>query len=372
MDAIRKVVTCEVKEVAERTLEFTGSTEALDRDGEVILAKGWELANYKKNPVFLWAHNYMEPPIGRAIEVRKGDGALQFQIEFADRETYEKADTIHRLYQGGFLKAVSVGFIPHEWEDGDGVESPRRTYKKQELLELSAVSVPSNPEALVGARESGIITVKEFKSLTEPEEKPYENEHACRLRNPDDFQADSFRRTQREHEGKKYSIIMGRLKGETTMTEQAYRYPKDTWGAGEARSHCKTHDGTFEAARQESLEVPEIKERHEAKLSQAQIKDELDYAKMLIAEGNLSENTLSAAWDIIRMLLRFPGGDIPVDIIMGFKAEVGIKNWERLKQIQQLFQAILDATELKEPKSESWDCKEVAQLIAEQIRESWR
>ena len=80
---------------------------------------------------------------------------------------------------------------------------------------------------------------------------PYPNEHACRLREPDDFQANSFRRMSRTHEGKKYSVIIGRLKGETSTTEQAYRYNKDTWTASEARSHCDDHDGTFEAASEE-------------------------------------------------------------------------------------------------------------------------
>lgn len=78
--------------------------------------------------------------------------------------------------------------------------------------------------------------------------KPYPNEHACRKRDPGDFKPDSFRRVQRTSGGKRYSIIMGRLKGETTMTEQAYRYPKKTWSESVARSHCKDHDGRFEAA----------------------------------------------------------------------------------------------------------------------------
>ena len=77
---------------------------------------------------------------------------------------------------------------------------------------------------------------------------PYENEHACRLKEPGLFQDDSFRRTKRNSNGKEYSIIMGKLKGETTMTEQAYRYGKDTWTAAEARGHCKSHKGSFEAA----------------------------------------------------------------------------------------------------------------------------
>ena len=82
-------------------------------------------------------------------------------------------------------------------------------------------------------------------------EKPYPNFHACRLQNPDDFQRDSMRTVSRRHDGKEYSIIMGRLKGETTMTEQAYRYAKNTWSASEARSHCSSHDGSFEAASNE-------------------------------------------------------------------------------------------------------------------------
>jgi len=83
---------------------------------------------------------------------------------------------------------------------------------------------------------------------------PYPNEHACRLRDPGAFQEGRFRRTQRKTNGKTYDIIMGRLKGSDTMTEQAYRYNKKTWTAAEARAHCKAHDGRFEAASEEAQE----------------------------------------------------------------------------------------------------------------------
>lgn len=85
---------------------------------------------------------------------------------------------------------------------------------------------------------------------------PYENEHACRLRDPGKFQADSFRRTSRKSDGKTYDVIMGKLEGEDSMTEQAYRYPKDAWDADEARSHCESHDGiSFEPAVEEKQDV---------------------------------------------------------------------------------------------------------------------
>ena len=107
----RKVISAEVKEVKskERTLVFIGSTEVRDRMGDIIEADGWNLKDYKKNPVFLWAHNYHDLPIGKATRVWvSADKQLKFQIEFADKETYEFADTVYRLYKGGFLNAVSV------------------------------------------------------------------------------------------------------------------------------------------------------------------------------------------------------------------------------------------------------------------------
>ena len=101
------------------------------------------------------------------------------------------------------------------------------------------------------------LTAEEFKALYEGGQKvdddyvmkPYPNEHSCRLRDPGDFQKGSFRSYERDHNGKKYRVIAGRLKGKTTMTEQAFRYPKDTWTASDAKAHCKDHNGiAFEPA----------------------------------------------------------------------------------------------------------------------------
>jgi len=81
--------------------------------------------------------------------------------------------------------------------------------------------------------------------------KPYLNEHACRLREPSDFQEDSFKRMTRESGGKEYSIVLARLKGKETLTEQAYRYNIDTWPESQAKEHCQKHKGSFEPAKEE-------------------------------------------------------------------------------------------------------------------------
>lgn len=79
---------------------------------------------------------------------------------------------------------------------------------------------------------------------------PYPNEHACRLRDPDDFQGDSFVRVGRETEGgKPYDVIRGDLVSDGTTQDQSHRYPTENWSEADARQHCQEHDGIkFEPA----------------------------------------------------------------------------------------------------------------------------
>ncbi len=149
-ETIYKVLDdCEIKKLEDRIYEFTASTSTQDRDGEVIDAQGWDLKNFKKNPVIMYAHDYRSLPIGKAPRVWiSADGKLKNTVEFPPEGTYEFADIVERLVDTGYLKTESVGFIPKKWEDGDGEKAPKRTYTKQELLEISLVPVPSNPDAL--------------------------------------------------------------------------------------------------------------------------------------------------------------------------------------------------------------------------------
>lgn len=159
-----------------RTIEFVASTEAVDRYGDVIRVAGWKLQNYLKNPVFLWGHRSGEPPIGKCVDLKieSNPPALVQTIEFASAATYPFADTVFQLYREGFMRAVSVGFMPLEMApipDG-GME-----FLSQELLELSAVPIPANQEAL--ARCKGLFPEADLAAVftgrqepTEPPEPP--------------------------------------------------------------------------------------------------------------------------------------------------------------------------------------------------------
>ena len=68
---------------------------------------------------------------------------------------------------------------------------------------------------------------------------PFPNEHSARVKNPDDFSQDSFRRQEIE-DG--INIIIGQLKGETSMITQSYRFSKDKFTEKQAKAWLKEHD----------------------------------------------------------------------------------------------------------------------------------
>ena len=159
-------------QVASSTLDFITSSETLDRYDEIISAAGWNLDNYRRNPVFQNAHQYGDIifTLGKALvtEVRMaGAQRVLFQrIEFATGVN-PMARIAYGLYKGKFLNAVSVGFVPLRWETGGADSSFRRKYLEQELLEVSAVGIPANPEALQLGLKAGAIQKADLRDLLE-------------------------------------------------------------------------------------------------------------------------------------------------------------------------------------------------------------
>ena len=187
MDKMFKVFESELKaiDVESRTITALISTATKDRMGEVLLPGGADIRQFNKNPVVLFAHNYSEPPIGRALWTKKTKEGILSKVEFAKTQF---AEEIFQLYKDGFMRAFSVGFIPKKWDDGeiagkdcDNDKKPRRTYTEWEMVEYSAVPVPANPDALALALQKGMIKSevlkKEFNIVEEVvEEKKAEEE----------------------------------------------------------------------------------------------------------------------------------------------------------------------------------------------------
>lgn len=125
------------------------SDETLDRDMERFDTSGWELKEYRKNPVVLWAHDQKKPAIGKVINPRAKDGQLKGQIQFSSEDVDPFAHMIHMKVKEGIISAGSVGYKPLKIELVEDEKDPcRLIYRKQELREFSICNIPANPNAL--------------------------------------------------------------------------------------------------------------------------------------------------------------------------------------------------------------------------------
>lgn len=157
----RRIITASSTRYAEdggaTTTTFLASTGGEARDGHVIDQRGWQLDEYRANPVVLWAHDGSQPPIGRAVRAEVvGDG---LEIEVAWDEGTDLGRTVARQYREGYLHAVSVGWQPLQATPRRALDPAHPAYSAQGgllfersvLLELSAVPVGADPMALARA-----------------------------------------------------------------------------------------------------------------------------------------------------------------------------------------------------------------------------
>lgn len=142
-------------------------TGTVDRDGEVIVPKGVDLSEFRKNPVVLFGHDRGSPPIGKAewIKYKKALDAIVAKVSFADTEMGKE---IFSLFKGGFMKAFSVGFNPYskgcdfgrptedEIKERPDLKNVSTIFRKMSMMEFSAVPIPANPEALAFAVGKGL------------------------------------------------------------------------------------------------------------------------------------------------------------------------------------------------------------------------
>jgi HK97 family phage prohead protease len=150
----RKVISgIATKGPTPRTFWFRASDATIDRDGDTIDPAGWDLRNFLRAPVILWAHDHSIPAIGRALRAEVTDGALMLLVEFPPPGLHPLADTVHDLVMAGFIVSMSVGFRPTKYVRNDqrgGID-----FLEQELIESSIVNCGSNPSALLQSRARG-------------------------------------------------------------------------------------------------------------------------------------------------------------------------------------------------------------------------
>jgi len=168
---LRMPMAVDVKQLGgkdSRVLRFIASTEVEDRDGDIIRVAGWELKNFLENPVHLWAHNMRQdlPAIGKTVKIEQQGDRLINDVDFFMAEEFELARLALKMHLAG-VGAESVGFRPLEATERHGGDGRLIgfEFKRQELLEISSVPVPSNPEALHLATQKGLLTSDEATKI---------------------------------------------------------------------------------------------------------------------------------------------------------------------------------------------------------------
>ncbi len=137
----------------------TVTTDCVDADREVVLPGGVDLERYLESPRIQLCHatgsrpgEFYILPIGKALWTRRTANSLVQGIQFADTPM---AREVAELFRTGFINTFSIGFRSLEASPPTKEEKRIRPdwakaaliHRQWELLEVSVVPIPCNPEA---------------------------------------------------------------------------------------------------------------------------------------------------------------------------------------------------------------------------------
>lgn len=156
-------IECAFEDIDDNSFNVVMSTPKENRNGYEIL-QNFSLVNFKKNPVLLNGHNSdrVNDILGKVENLKKKDGKLHGKIIF-DIESYDGFEA-YRKAKNGFLNAVSITIMPLEFDDDGRIT-------KSEVLELSCVPVPADPETLIVRNNKKVKNCKECIEEEKKEEK---------------------------------------------------------------------------------------------------------------------------------------------------------------------------------------------------------
>jgi hypothetical protein len=188
--------------------------------------------------------NHPKKDFRKQLEDIEGiDGSISFLKPafyiLADNEEFV------RKIDAGIIKDMSIGFRANKnpVTDRDG------KFKWMEYFADESTEAMEGSFVFVGS-QYGAANKKsfepEYEDVTLSEVKPYKDNHACKITDAEKYTGFAYGK-DREHEGKKYKVLYGKLP-DGSMEEHSFRYKKTIWTASEARAHCDSHGGAFEAA----------------------------------------------------------------------------------------------------------------------------
>lgn len=190
--SVYKTIVATAKQTDSGTIHAVASTPAVDRMGDVV-AQDFDLTEFKNNPIIVHNHDYAGPVIGKATEIEVKDGNLVMSVQFDEHDTNPLGQRIANQYRTGYMSAFSVGFSPGKVVPRNKLDKDHPAYSakavgsymsESTLLEVSAVSIPANPEALA---------IRALQWGLQPEQK-----HVVAVEEDDDFWTVTFAKHEEE------------------------------------------------------------------------------------------------------------------------------------------------------------------------------
>ena len=156
-------------------IEWYASTKDKDRMNDVVEPTAFEetLKQYMTNPIVLLQHD-MDKPIGNVIEASIDEKGL-----FIKAKITEDTDWVFSKLKNGVLRTFSIWYSVKDYETIENVDaewkySYTNIIKALELFEISLVSVPANPFALVKSFDSCFKSEEEVETKEDEEQKAEE------------------------------------------------------------------------------------------------------------------------------------------------------------------------------------------------------
>jgi hypothetical protein len=152
------------------------TTESIDRDREIVIARGMDDAQFALNPLVTMQHAYDQPPVGRSLWRKKSkDGAvagIKAKTLYPPRpqdwtDPCWPPDAAFQLVQAGLLQGKSIGFLvlkshvpsSHEIAAVPDLANVRRIIDQWLLLEYACAFLPTNQHALVESVSKSLVVV---------------------------------------------------------------------------------------------------------------------------------------------------------------------------------------------------------------------
>lgn len=144
----------EIKELGPHVYLHPISDGEIDRDGDFVVPSGMNDKNYRSNPVVMYGHDYYELPIAQNRKLEMKNGTIYAETEFDSEDPF--ASRVEGKYKRGVMRGWSVAFIPLRWEEHSNKETGKHGMKwlEWEMVEYSAVPIPSNPRAVASFAKS--------------------------------------------------------------------------------------------------------------------------------------------------------------------------------------------------------------------------